>query len=200
MLSKKTQKQKNNVIVILGGLMRKKPDGNWKTGDFNYLRVLAGYYLYKDIIKNEAVKLIVSGGKGIYEKIPNAPAVATVMKQELIKLGLSAKKIVEENKTASTYQELVWLKNLLNKNPGRVFVISNNYHLPRIRTMINILPDLKSLKQKLILVSAEKISVKHDKKLKDKIKAMTRDPRMKKTILIEKSGVKALITGRYKLK
>ena len=88
-------KQTKRTIVIFGGLMKKKSNGTWKTEDFNYLRVLAGYYLYQDMKKGKNVKLIVSGGRGIYDKIPNVPAVATVMKKELIQLGLSAKEILE---------------------------------------------------------------------------------------------------------
>src|SRR3989338_6860764 len=105
---KKDKNKKYDAIVILGGLLKKKSDGTWKTGKFNYLRVLAGYYLYKDLIKNHPVKLIVSGGKGVYENMPDVPAIATVMKQELIKLGIPEKEIVEENKTSSTYHELLW--------------------------------------------------------------------------------------------
>ena len=157
--------------------MRKKPDGTWKTGDFNYLRVLAGYYLYGDMKKNKAVRLIVSGGRGIYKKIPGVPAVATIMKQELI-----------------------WLTKLVGKNSDKIIVVSNNYHLPRIKVMVDILPELKKLKKNLTLISAEKISVQHDKKLKNKIEKMAHDLRMRKFILFEKEGIKALKSGQYKFR
>ncbi|MEK7121530.1 MAG: YdcF family protein [Patescibacteria group bacterium] len=193
-------KQTKRTIVIFGGLMKKKSNGTWKTEDFNYLRVLAGYYLYQDMKKGKNVKLIVSGGRGIYDKIPNVPAVATVMKKELIQLGLSAKEILEKNKTASTYQELVWLTKLLNKNTGKIIVISNNYHLPRIKVMVSVIPELKKLKKNLTLASAEKISMKYNKNLKNKIEKMARSSKMIKTVLLEKEGIKALKSGQYKFR
>jgi len=193
-------KQTNYTIVILGGLLKKKPDNTWRTADFNYLRVLAGYYLYWDMKKNNTVKLIVSGGKGIYEKIPGVPAVATVMKKELVKLGLLSKEIIVENKTASTYQELLWIKKLLNKNNDKITVISNGYHLPRIKTMLEVLPEFKKLRKCLKLVSAEKVVLKHNKRLRSKIGKMARDPRMIKIVSLEKRGVKDLRSGKYKLR
>ena len=76
----------------MGGLLRKNPNGSFKTERFNYVRVLAGYYLYKKLSKKNKVTLVVSGGKGIYKDIPGVPPVAKVMKNELIKLGLPQKK------------------------------------------------------------------------------------------------------------
>src|SRR3989344_986798 len=97
-------------IFILGGLLRKNRDGSYRTGRFNYVRVLAGYYIYKKLSKNNKAMLIVSGGKGIYKDIPGVPPVSKVMKNELVELGLPKKEILEENKTPSTYPELVWIK------------------------------------------------------------------------------------------
>jgi len=193
-------RNKKHSIVILGGLLRKKRDGSWQTNRFNYLRVLAGYYLYRDMKKNNTIKLIASGGKGIYEKTPGVPAVATVMKKELVKLGLLPKEIIEENKTTSTYQELVWITKLLDKNNGEIIVISNDYHLPRIKAMINLIPELKKLKKYVTLISAEKIVVKHDKALKNKINNQRKNPAMKKIIAKEKAGIQALKSGNYKFK
>ena len=200
MQSKKDKNKTYEAIVILGGLIRKKSNGTWKTGKFNYIRVLAGYYLYKDMVRSYPIKLIVSGGKGIYKDIPGAPAVATVMKQELVRLGLSSKKIAEEKNTASTYQELLWLRKLLDKKLGKINIISNGYHLPRIKTMINFLPELKKVKNKIILYSAEKVSVKYNKGLKKEIGNNKKDPKMNKIISQEKKGIKALKSGNYKFR
>src|SRR3989344_4887209 len=155
---KKDKNKKYKAIVILGGLLKKKSDGTWKTGKFNYLRVLAGYYFYKDLVKSYPIKLIVSGGKDVYENMPNTPPVATVMKQELIKLGIPGKEIIEENKTSSTYRELIWLKKLSGKSRKKFIVISNDYHLPRIKVMIDLIPELQTLKNNLVISSAEKIA------------------------------------------
>ncbi len=197
---KKDKNKKHDAIVILGGLLKKKSNNTWRTVKFNYIRVLAGYYLYRDIKRGKAVKLIVSGGRGIYDKIPGVPPVATVMKKELIQLGLSAKEIIEENKTASTYRELIWLTKLLEKKFGKIIVISNSYHLPRIKVMVSVIPELKKLKKNLTLASAEKISMKYNKNLKNKIEKMARSSKMIKTVLLEKEGIKALKSGQYKFR
>ncbi len=185
MQSKNNKNKKFSAIVILGGLLKKKSNKSWKTDRFNYIRVLAGCYLYKDLIKSYPIKLIVSGGKGIYKNIPDVPPVATVMKKELVQLGIPEKEVVEENKTASTYRELLWLKKFLNKKQERAIVISNSYHLPRIKVMIGLIQELQVLKNSLFLVSAEKIILKYNEKLKSKLEKNKKDPKMKEKFIQE---------------
>src|SRR3989338_5920025 len=129
-------------IYILGGFLKKNRNGNYRSDWFSYLRVLAGYYLYKKLSEKDKTELVVSGGKGIYRGIPNVPPVATVMKQELVKLGVSQKEI-KIDKTDFTYPELIWLKKYIVKKAGKAFIVSNAYHLPRIKMMIDILQELK---------------------------------------------------------
>jgi len=111
---------------------------------------LAGYYLYKKLSEKNKIELIVSGSRGIYRGIPGVPRVATVMKRELVELGLDSKEI-KIDKTDFTYNELVWLKRFLAKKGGKAFIVSNTYHLSRIKTMIALLPELKKLKKPLNL-------------------------------------------------
>jgi len=184
----------------LGGLLRKNPNGSFKTERFNYVRVLAGYYLYKKLSKKNKVTLVVSGGKGIYKDIPGVPPVAKVMKNELIKLGLPQKKILEENKTPSTYAELVWIKNFLIKKPDKVILVSNSYHLPRIKTMINYLPEFKGLGKNILLTSAEKVVIKFNNKLESKINRKLKSPKMKGVIANEQRGIRALKSDNYKFR
>ena len=187
-------------IIILGGLLRKDRYGEYRTGKFNYIRVLAGYYLYKNLSIKNKINLIVSGGRGIYKNILGVPPVAAVMKKELIRLGLPAKEIIEENKTASTYRELLWLKKFLDHKKEKVLVISNDYHLPRIRTMIAVIPELKKLKKYVELISAEKIAIKYNKKLKNIIVKSSKSPEMKRIIAKEKNGIKDLKSDNYKFR
>lgn len=187
-------------IFVLGGLLRKNRDGSYRTGKFNYIRVLAGYYLYKNLTKRDNVKFIVSGGRGIYEKIPGIPPVAQVMKGELIKLGLRPDEVTEENETASTYQELVWLKKFINKKNGKVIIISNAYHLPRVKAMIEYLSEFRKLKNILTLASAEKIVIRFNPKLKVQINKFNSSPKMKRVIASEKKGIKDLKRGKYKFR
>ncbi|MBI2676552.1 MAG: YdcF family protein [Candidatus Yanofskybacteria bacterium] len=184
-------------IYILGGFLKKNRDGSYSSDGFSYLRVLAGYYLYKKLSEKDKVELIVSGSRGIYRGIPDVPRVATVMKRELIKLGLDPKEI-KTDKTDFTYKELVWLKKYIVKKAGKGFIVSNAYHLPRIKTMISLLPELKELKNIVKLVPAEKIAVKLNKKLKSRIKKDNKSFEMKRIIASEKKGIKALKEGKYK--
>lgn len=188
-------------IFVLGGLLSRNKDGTYRSQKLNYVRVLAAYYLYKNLVGKESVKLIVSGGKGIYEKIQGIPPVAKVMKRELVKLGLHTSEIAEESKTASTYRELIWLKNYTNKHPKEVIVaISNTYHLPRIKAMINYFPKLRELKNLIKLQSAEKIAIKFNRKLKTKLDKFNGSREMKKIISLENKGITDLKTGTYKIR
>ena len=188
------------IIFIFGGLLRKNKDGGYKTERFNYVRVLAGYYLYKKLSLKYKPSIIVSGGKGIYKNIPGVPPVAKVMKKELIQLGIPAKDILKEERTPSTYYELIWIKKYLAKNPTKIITISNGYHLARIKAMMDYLPELSGLSKKIILTSAEKVVMKYNKKLKNKIKKDLKNPKIKKIITNEKGGIIDLKTGNYKFR
>lgn len=192
--------RKRYTIVILGGSMKKKNYKSWRTEDFSYLRVLAGYYLYNKLSKNNKIGLIVSGGRGIYKSIPGTPTVSSVMKKELIDLGLAEKEIRMGNKAGTTYQELLWTKNYYRAEWGKIYIISNAIHLPRVRTMLSYLSELKKLKKVVKLMSAESILVKNDKKWKNKIARFNKRQKHKEMVASEKRGIKALQSGNYHFK
>lgn len=185
------------IIFILGGFLRKRSDGSYGSDRISYMRILAGYYLYKKLAENNKVELIVSGGKGIYKGIRGIPPVATIMRQELVELGISSKKI-KVDKTDFTYPELIWLKKYIVGEKTETFIISSAYHFPRIKTMINLLPDLKKLKTMVKLVPAEKIVLKSSKKMGPEINNYINGPEMKKLLVSEKKGIKDLKSGKYK--
>lgn len=185
------------IIFILGGFLRKKGDGSYGSDRISYIRVLAGYYLYKKLAENNKVELIVSGGKGKYKGIRGVPPVATVMRQELVELGISSKEI-KVDKTDFTYPEIIWLKKYIVGKETKTFIISSAYHFPRIRTMINLLPDLKKLKTTVKLVPAEKIVLKFNKKMGSEINNYNKSSEMKKLLASEKKGVRDLKNGKYK--
>lgn len=185
------------IIFILGGFLRKKGDGSYGSDRISYIRVLAGYYLYKKLAENNKVELIVSGGKGIYKGIRGIPPVATVMRQELVELGINSKEI-KVDKTDFTYPEIIWLKKYIVGKKTETFIISSAYHFPRIRTMINLLPDLKKLKTTVKLVPAEKIVLKSNKKMGAEINNYNKSSEMKKLLASEKKGVRDLKNGKYK--
>jgi uncharacterized SAM-binding protein YcdF (DUF218 family) len=191
---------KRYTIVILGGSMKKKNKKPWRTEDFSYLRVLAGYQLYNKLSKNNKIGLMVSGGRGIYKSIPGTPTVSSVMRKELVAMGLTEKEVKMGNKAGTTYQELLWIKNNYKKGWGKVYIISNAIHLPRVRTMIDYLSELKKLKKIVEFIPAESILVKNNRGWKNKIAKFNKSKKHRKMIVSEKKGIKALKSGNYKFR
>lgn len=201
------QKEKNVIAIIGGGL--KKENGKWRTTNFNEgdnfavqgdrLRVVASSYFYKN---NPDLLMIVLGGKGQYKDIPNAPTVASIIKKELVKLGVLAEKIIKEEQSGNTWQQLQELKNVIAEQElVDVIVISNEYHLPRIKAMIEKDIDLKKMYEdgKIKLQSAEEVVIKYEPEQKKEIERVYQSKAMQERIALEQKGVRDIKEGRYKL-
>ena len=205
-------KEKINAIAILGGDL-KKENGKWRTTTFNKhnnfeslgsrLRVIAGYELYAHS-RGADPKLIfiASGGKGANK---NYPLLSRIIKKELIELGISQNKIIRESKSNNTKEQLKSLAGIIiSKNIGKLAIISNKYHLPRIRAMITYSKELGCLYElllshKLVLAPAENILLKcggwqWKKSIEDAYKSES----MKSRIKLEKRGVADVKRGSYK--
>lgn len=211
-------RQKIDAIIILGGGLTRGKNG-WRTTKFSdkgesdkalgdYLRVLAGSHLYKEQLKrNPDFFILVSGGRGYLRKIKGVPAIADVLEKELIKLGVPQDKIYKERKSNSTYQQLKMIANLSSKNEWKkIGIISNSYHLPRIKALIENINDLRFLKRKLreknlLLISAENALLRHGKKKwKNIIERAQKSEWMKNRLILERRGIKQLKLGLYKLR
>ena len=114
--------------------------------EVNYLIVL-GARLYGDIpspalverlkiaksylIENKDIKVIVSGGQGADELIPEAEA----MKRYLIDNGIAENRIILEDKSTSTFENLKFSLDLINdtKSNGnpKILIATNKYHIFR---------------------------------------------------------------------
>lgn len=70
---------------------------------------------------------IVSGGQGPGEDETEAE----IMKQELISLGIEETRILKEDQSTSTYENIEFSKPLLSKKNNRTVVVTNDYHLYR---------------------------------------------------------------------
>lgn len=86
--------------------------------------------------KNKLVKVIVSGGKGVNEKISEALAI----KRELLKLGISEERIILEDKSRNTIQNFEFsLKKIKEDNPQKnkknILIVTNNYHIFRAKNI-----------------------------------------------------------------
>ncbi|OGY44946.1 MAG: hypothetical protein A2729_04160 [Candidatus Buchananbacteria bacterium RIFCSPHIGHO2_01_FULL_39_14] len=197
------------IIVILGGGLKKEKNGLWRTTKFtegdtfgvsgDYIRIYAAYYLVRQL---KDYLIIAVGGKGQLKKIKGAPAVAQVLKKELIALGLPKNKILTETKSGKTSSQLWELAKILKqKKIKEITLISNGYHLPRIKTMIKYLPKLNQFYQKIKIkfVAAEKVILAADKrKWQSVIKTAYQSQALKDRIKLEKQGIKDLTMGRYK--
>lgn len=92
-------------------------------------RIEKGIKLFK-LAEKATVKMIASGGKGTDEKISEAQAIYNY----LIEKGIPKDKIIREDQSTTTYENLKFSNLLAKKEMERpIFVfVSNNYHIFRI--------------------------------------------------------------------
>lgn len=80
--------------------------------------------------KNEDAIIIVSGGKGFQESVSEAEA----MEKYLVERGIKPERILVEDMASSTYENMVFSKELLSErfdDKYTVAVITNDYHIFR---------------------------------------------------------------------
>ncbi len=112
--------KKSDAIVVLGA--RVKVDETYSP--CLYYRVDHAIELYRE---GEAKKVIMSGDGG-----PKMPNQAKGMEEIALKLGLNKEAILLEGKSKTTYENLVFTKELMQKNNLKsVIIVSDPYHLPR---------------------------------------------------------------------
>jgi len=202
------KKEKKAVAIIGGGLIKEK--SKWHTTNFNEgdnfavqgdkLRVVAANYLYND---NPELLIIASAGKGQYKNIPDAPTVAEIIKDELVEFGVPEEKIIKEEQSGNTWQQLQELKKIIKKKElDNIIIVSNKYHLPRIQVMIKKDRDFKKMfdAAKIKLQSAEEVVIKHDPEQKKEIESVYKSKAMQERIALEQKGIRDIKEGRYKLK
>ena len=196
------------IAILGGGLIKHR--GKWRTIGFmdsehpekaggSKIRVLAGSILYK-----KSPRLIIaSGGRNKFYKSIGSPNVSSVMRRELIDLKVRKQDIVESPRPKNTYQEIESLKTLVKtKGIESISIISNRYHLPRIKALIRCGPGEK-LHQltKIAFISAESVIMKYGtKKLKDTIKRAYEMKSMRDKVKLEIKGLREIRNGTYKFK
>src|SRR3989344_9261523 len=128
-----------DLIVILGGGLKKDKNG-WRTArpdehgdDFSvrgdHMRVDAAYFLYKKFfLKNSNLLLLSSGERGQLKRLTDSPTIASVIKKELLALGITEERILLEENSNNTFQQLEEiLKIIFKKNFKSIVVISNQW-------------------------------------------------------------------------
>lgn len=112
------------VIVLGSGLIGDKVPPLLKS------RLDKGIEIYsQQLSKGNHTKIVVSGGQGSDELVPEAVA----MKKYLVSQGIPELDILVEDKSTTTYENMKFSKNIMNnisKNYSCIFV-SNNYHVFR---------------------------------------------------------------------
>jgi hypothetical protein len=199
-------------IIILSASIKKDKNGNWSSTDLKEKddkcgapggkqRLLAAKYLYE---KNNDYFLIATGGRGndVKDRSPDRPDLCRIIKNELIELGIPENIIYLENRSNTTFEQLQELKkNILKLDLELAMIISNKYHLPRLRIMIDKDPIMNSYMASGIikLVSAEAILIKQNpEKWGREIKTIYESDWMKIRIKNERQGVRDLKNNKYK--
>lgn len=85
----------------------------------------AGEYL----LNNPSTIAIASGGQGPGEDITEAVAI----KDELVRLGVVPDRVILEDKSTSTYENIAFSKQLLPKGLKEGLVVTNDFHLYRAK-------------------------------------------------------------------
>jgi uncharacterized SAM-binding protein YcdF (DUF218 family) len=78
-----------------------------------------------DFLKNSDMPIIVSGGQGADELISEAQA----MKQYLIEKGITSDRIILEDQSTSTYENLVFSKEIMTIENANVILVTSDYHM-----------------------------------------------------------------------
>lgn len=199
-------------ICVLSAGIKKNKAGYWVSTNLTKeddklgapggkLRVIAASYLYKDC---PDILIIVSGGRGwdVKNDELERPDLSEIIKLELIELGVSEQNIIKENKSNKTFEQLKELKKIVdNEKFDETTIITNDYHLARVKTMLEYVQELSKMfaDKRIALQSAEKICLQHDRgKWCNIIKEAYESKEMKHRMAMETDGIRQIKNGTYK--
>ena len=114
----KVPKDADYMIVLGAGLKKSKPTRALKS------RIETAATYAKE---SKNTMIIVSGGQGKDELISEAEC----MKVELIKLGIDEERIMKEDLSTNTYENMKFSKKMINSDEAKGIVVTNDYHLFR---------------------------------------------------------------------
>ena len=115
-------------IVVLGGGVRLNPNlgpANTQLASSSLSRLVEGIRLYHLMQRRQQpAKLILSGGR-----IFNSPEISGIMRNTAVMLGVPKKDLLLERGSQNTYQEAIFLKRKLGKNP--FILVTSATHMQR---------------------------------------------------------------------
>lgn len=82
---------------------------------------------YEYLIENENTKVIVSGGQGVNEPDTEAQG----MYDYLVAKGIEPARIIKEDKSTDTSENILFCKEIITPEIDRVGIVSNNFHIFR---------------------------------------------------------------------
>lgn len=106
-------------VIVLGA--------QWKSNGPSYVLQKRLDKALEYLRENPDTLVIVSGGQGANEPISEAEG----MKQYLEERGIEEERILVENTSTSTYENLLYSSKLIDKEGDRVVLVSNNFHMYR---------------------------------------------------------------------
>ena len=115
-------------IIILGAKV--KPGGVLSLSLKNRMDTAIPY-----LVQHPQVKVIVSGGQGADEEQTEASA----MYDYLVSAGIGESRILVEDRSTSTYQNLAFSKEILPADVRELTIVSNDFHLRRATYLANTL-------------------------------------------------------------
>lgn len=84
-----------------------------------------------DIINRSDAIIIVSGGQGPHEKISEAEA----MSRYIIERGVSDSRILKEEESTSTQENILFSNRLMEQEHKRVTIVTSDYHMCRAKML-----------------------------------------------------------------
>ena len=113
-------------VIVLGAKV--KPGGVLSLSLQNRLEATVTY-----LNKYPHVKVIVSGGQGADEDRTEASAMFNYLQDK----GIETERIIVEEQSTSTYENLLFSKELLPKGTKHITIVSNDFHLQRAKYLAN---------------------------------------------------------------
>lgn len=106
-------------VIVLGA--------QWKENGPSYVLLKRLDKAIEYLTQNPETMVIVSGGQGSNEPISEAEG----MSQYLAAAGIAPERIVMENLSTNTYENLMFSGELLDKSQNKVVIVTNNFHVFR---------------------------------------------------------------------
>ncbi len=201
-----------DVVVVLGGNIRRTKDGRWKTTSYKegkeksigaHARTIAAAELYK---LGEAKKFILSTGKtitlqGTNIPDPQTPSEASIMKEELVRYGIPEENIILEEKSTTTLTNAQEVAKILREHHEfkKVGILTSFWHLER--SMVFFESQRLDLDGKMLIpLDADQIIAEKSARHAKLVEEMANSDTIDKRIDAEVNGIKLFKEGKYQSK